>query len=173
MLWFWSLATRVFMKDRCTVTTEETKTISATTWWILWSKCHRGNQCKSFEFIFFFTSLHPTFCIWIFKLKMSYLWWQVDISNQFSYDDLTTSENVLWDMKQNLIAPRIELGTFCVLGRCDNRYTTRSCVGGRGLDEPICCAMSNVKEKKSSFQVEKEVIQVRLGWIVRQLVTVK
>ena len=25
-----------------------------------------------------------------------------------------------------MIPPRIELGTFCVLGRCDNRYTTES-----------------------------------------------
>lgn len=27
-----------------------------------------------------------------------------------------------------MIPPRIELGTFCVLGRCDNRYTTESSV---------------------------------------------
>ena len=27
---------------------------------------------------------------------------------------------------KNVIPPRIELGTFCVLGRCDNRYTTES-----------------------------------------------
>ena len=25
-----------------------------------------------------------------------------------------------------MIPPRIELGAFCVLGRCDNRYTTES-----------------------------------------------
>lgn len=29
-----------------------------------------------------------------------------------------------------MIPPRIELGTFCVLGRCDNRYTTESPVRG-------------------------------------------
>ena len=26
--------------------------------------------------------------------------------------------------EKTMIPPRIELGTFCVLGRCDNRYTT-------------------------------------------------
>lgn len=29
-----------------------------------------------------------------------------------------------------MIPPRIELGTFCVLGRCDNRYTTESSESG-------------------------------------------
>ena len=28
--------------------------------------------------------------------------------------------------KKRMIAPRIELGTFCVLDRCDNHYTMRS-----------------------------------------------
>ena len=32
--------------------------------------------------------------------------------------------NLRWQL--NLFPPRIELGTFCVLGRRDNRYTTET-----------------------------------------------
>ena len=32
----------------------------------------------------------------------------------------------LWET-QNLFSPGIEPGTFCVLDRCDNRYTTKTC----------------------------------------------
>ena len=30
-----------------------------------------------------------------------------------------------------MFSPGIEPGTFCVLDRCDNRYTTKTCWGGR------------------------------------------
>ncbi len=30
--------------------------------------------------------------------------------------------------QKKMIVPRLELGTFCVLDRCDNHYTIRSCL---------------------------------------------
>ena len=33
----------------------------------------------------------------------------------------------LWEAKVYLFSPGIEPGTFCVLDRCDNRYTTKTC----------------------------------------------
>jgi hypothetical protein len=44
---------------------------------------------------------------------------------------------------KKLIIPRLELGTFCVLDRCDNHYTIQS--------DFTACYYSNIIVKKRAF----------------------
>ena len=63
----------------------------------------------------------------------------------------------LGEQGQNMIPPRIELGTFCVLGRCDNRYTTESLVKRTVRSNAIIFAL--LGGERLGFTKTKEILR--------------
>ena len=50
------------------------------------------------------------------------------IQNTFMCFSWWKSSQKRFEKQKHLTLPRLELGTFCVLDRCDNHYTTVSCI---------------------------------------------